>query len=279
MCKLTKFITGLLVLLLFAGCGTGMPLKTTQEEFQNIEHALLEGKWDSVMTNSEKLLVKEPDNVAVHFLLGLAYYMEGRYELQEEQYGYVLKDKQSMDDVVVWCEKLAQRFPQNYYAIFVLGSAYPIRDEDEKAIESYKRAIEIDKNLPDAYVGIGTIYAENEQIDEAAGYYKKATEVDPAYVVAYLNLGALYDYDDQTDKAIASYEKAIEINPRIPRVYIALGGLYLEKGDREKAMKAYEKIIELDPDGEFGKYAKEKIEQAQGHPDKDTADTKDEKKP
>jgi tetratricopeptide (TPR) repeat protein len=277
--KLTKFTAGLFVLLLFVGCRTGMPLETTQEEFQNIEHALLEGKWDAVMTDSEKLLVKEPDNVVVRFLSGLAYYMNGRYDLQEEQYEHVLKDKQSMDDVVVWCEKLAQRFPQNYYALFVLGSAYPIRDEDEKAIESYKRAIEIDKNLPDAYVGLGAIYAENEQIDEAAGYYKKAIEVNPSYVAAYLNLGALYEYDDQNDKAIASYEKAIEINPRIPRLYIALGRLYLEKGDRDKAVETYKKVIELEHGSPLGIYAREMIEKAQSGSEKGTADTKDEKKP
>lgn len=279
MIKLKKFITGLFILFLFTGCRTGTLLEKPQNDLQEIEHALLEGKWDAVITYSEELLVREPDNAIVHFLLSVAYYMKGEYELQEKQYPWVMKDQQSMDAVVVWCENLVRRFPQNYYARFLLGSAYPIKDEAEKSIENYKKATEINPNLADAYVGLGTIYLDDEQVDEAIKYFKKAIEINPTYIAAYLNLGATYEYNNQMDEAIASYEKIIEINPRIARVYVSLGDLYLEKGDREKAIKAYEKVIELDPDGELGKYAKEKIEQAQEHPDKDTADTKEQRKP
>ena len=231
------------------------------------------------MTYSEELLVREPENAIVHFLLSVAYYMKGEYELQEKQYPWVLKDQQSMDAIVVWCENLVQRFPQNYYARFLLGSAYPIKDEAEKAIENYKKAIEINPNLADAYVGLGTIYLDDEQVDEAIKYFKRAIEINPAYIAAYLNLGATYEYNDQLDEAIVSYEKTIEINPRIVRVYVSLGDLYLQKGDRDKAIKAYEKIIELEPNSELGIYAKDAIEKAQADSDKDTADTKEQRKP
>ena len=277
--KLTKFITGLLILLLFLGCRTGMPPGTEQGEFQNIEHALLEGKWDLVMTYSEKLLTGEPDNVIVRYLLSIAYYMNRKYELQEEQYPWVLKDQQSMEAIVVWCENLVQRFPQNYYAHFVLGSAYPIRDEGGKAIETYKKAIEINPNLADAYVGVGTIYLDDEQIDEAIEYFKRAVEANPTYVVAYLNLGSAYEYNDQIDEAIASYEKTVEIDPKIVRAYISLGALYMGKGNRDKAIKAYQKVIELDPKGELGIYAREEIKKAQTDSDKDTPDTKEKNEP
>ncbi|HKZ57259.1 MAG TPA: tetratricopeptide repeat protein [Thermodesulfovibrionales bacterium] len=277
--KLKKFITALFILFLFTGCRTGILLERPQNDLHEIEHALLEGKWDAVMTYSEELLVREPENAIVHFLLSVAYYMKGEYELQEKQYPWVLKDQQSMDAIVVWCENLVQRFPQNYYARFLLGSAYPIKDEAEKAIENYKKAIEINPNLADAYVGLGTIYLDDEQVDEAIKYFKRAIEINPAYIAAYLNLGATYEYNDQLDEAIVSYEKTIEINPRIVRVYVSLGDLYLQKGDRDKAIKAYEKIIELEPNSELGIYAKDAIEKAQADSDKDTADTKEQRKP
>ena len=257
------FTIGLLILLLFAGCKTGMPPGTPQEEIQNVERALLEGKWKEVETYSEKLLVKEPDNAVVHFVLSIAYYMSGKYGLQENQYRWVLKDQQSMDAVVAWCENLVQRFPQNYYARFLLGSAYPVRDEMEKATETYKMAIEINPNVADAYVGLGTVYLDDEQVAEAIKYFKKAIEINPIYVVAYLNLGGAYEYNDQIDEAIASYEKALEINPQVVSAYVSLGDLYLKKGDRDKAIKAYKKIMELEPNSELSTYAKEEIEKAQ----------------
>ncbi len=258
--RLKIFTIWLLIILLFAGCRTGMPSDKLQEEFQNIEYAVLEGKWNEVRTYSEKLLVRDQDNVIVHFVLSIAYYMEGKYELQEKQYPWVLRDARNVDDIVVWCENLVQRFPQNYYARFLLGSAYPIKDEMDKAIESYKKALEINPNLADAYAGLGAVYADIEQVDEAIRYFQKAIEINPTYIAAYLNLASTYEYNDQTDVAIAFYEKAIEINPAIAGAYISLGDLYLSKGDTDKAIKTYNKVIELEPGSELSIYAKEMIE-------------------
>lgn len=277
--ELKKCALWLLILLLFTGCTAGISVKAPPAGLQEIESAFLAGKWDEIITLGKNLLKVEPDNAAVGFVLSMAYYMKGEYELQEKQYPWVFKDEQSMDAVVDWCETLVQRFPQNYYARFVLGSAYPIKDESEKAIENYKKATEINPNLADAYVGLGTIYLDDEQVDEAIKYFKKAIEINPSYIAAYLNLGATYEYNDQIDEAIASYEKITGINPRITRAYVSLGDLYLAKGDREKAIKTYEKVIELNPDGELGIYAKDAIEKAQAGSDKDTADTKEQKKP
>jgi tetratricopeptide (TPR) repeat protein len=224
----------------------------------------LEGKWDEVMAYSEKFLAREPDNIVVRFVLSVAYYRKGKYDLQEKQNLWVLRDEQSRDAIVAWCEKLAQRFPQNYYAHFLIGSVYPIKDKPEKAIESYKKAIEINPNLADAYVGLGAMYIDNdEQVDEGIKCLNKAIEIDQTYVAAYLNLAAAYDYKDQTNEAIVAYEKIIEIDPQITGVYISLGELYSEKGDRDKAMKAYKKVIELEPDSELCIYAKKELERIQ----------------
>ena len=239
-----------------------MPPEASQGEFHNIENALLEGRWDEVMKYSEEYLSREPDNVVVRFVLSVAYYTKGEYDLQKEQHSWVLKDQQSMDAMVAWCEKLVQRFPQNYYARFLLGVAYPTNEETEKAIESYKKAIEINPNLADAYAGLGNLYLDDGKVEDALRYLKKAIEINPTYISVNMDLGAAYSENDQIDEAIASYEKAVEINPRITLAYFYLGELYLEKGDKENAIRAHKKVIELEPDG-LGVYSKKQIERIQ----------------
>ena len=262
--ELKKFTQWLLILLLFIGCKTAIPLKTPQADLQEIEGAVLEGKWKEVITYSEKRLEREPDNAVIHFMLSMAYYMKGEYELQEQQRSLALEDEESMDAIIAWCKDLAQQFPDNSYAHLLLGSAYRAKDEVDKALESYKRAIEINTNFADAYLGLGVTYLLNEQVDEAIHYIKKAIEINPMHMPAHLNLGFIYEYNGQIDEAIASYEKTIEINPHFTGAYIKLGDLYLEKDDRDKAVKAYKKVIELEPESELGIYAEDAIEDIEG---------------
>ena len=271
---LKKFTLWFLLPLLFIGCRAGVPLKTPQAELQEIENAFLAGKWDEVITLGEKRLEGKPDNAVVHFVLSMSYYMTGKYEIQEQHRSLALEDEKNVDAIIAWCKDLVQKFPNNYYAYLLLGSAYRGKDEVDKAMESYQKAVEINPNFSDAYLGLGAIYFAEEKVDDAIKYIKKAVEINPKHLAAYYSLGLIYEYTDQTDEAIASYEKVIEINPGFKEAYINLGDLYLEKGDRDKAIKAYEKVIELDPENELAIYAKGAIEKAQGH-----SDTEAEKKP
>ena len=273
MLKLRKYTLCLLIVLLFAGCQTGVPVRT-QVEPEGIETAFVAGKWDEVITLGEKRLEKEPESAVVHFVLSMAYYVKGDYGLQERERSLALEDEKKADAIVAWCEQLTQRFPDNYYAHLLLGSAYRAKDEANKAMESYQRAVEINPNLPDAYLGLAATYFINEKVDEAIKYFKKAIEINPNYVAAHYNLGSLYEYTGQIDEAIASFEKTVEIDPNFKEAYMNLGDLYVEKGDRDKAIKAYQKVIELDPEGELGRYAREAIEGIKGPTGKDT-----EKKP
>ncbi len=268
--KSKKWILWLLIILLFTGCRTGLPVATPQAESQEIESAFLQGKWDEVISTGEKRLQGEPDNVVVRFILSMAYYMKGEYDLQEQERSLAFEDEKSVDAIVAWCEQLTQRFPDNYYAQLLLGSAYRAKDEVNKAMDSYQRAVEINPNLADAYLGLAATYFISEKVDEAIKYFKKAIEINPKHVATYYNLGLVYESTGQVDDAIASFEKTVEISPNFKEAYMNLGDLYSEKGDRDKAITAYQKVIELDPEGEIGTFAKEAIEGIKNQTDKDT---------
>ena len=268
MIKLRKWTLYLLIVLLFTGCQTGVSVKT-QVEREGIEDAFVAGKWNDAIALGEKRLEKEPENAVVHFVMSMAYYMKGDYDLQERERTLALEDEENADAIVIWCEQLAQRFPDNYYVQLLLGSAYRGKDEVNKAMESYQRAIEINPKLPDAYLGLAATYFMSEKVDEAIKYFKKAIELNPKHVAAYYNLGSLYEYNGQIDEAITSFEKTVEIDPNFKEVYMNLGDLYLEKGDNDKAIKAYQKVVELDPQGELGSFAKEAIEGIKKQPAED----------
>lgn len=244
----------------FIGCNAGVSIKSQTENLQDIEKAFLNEKWDDLITLGERQLNAEPENAIVHFLLSMAYYMKGDYELQESHRSIVMDDEKNMKAVISWCEQFAERFTDNYYAHLLLGSAYRARDDVNKTIESYQRAIEINPALPDAYVGLATACFAAEKIKDAIKYLKKAIEVSPGHIPAYYNLGFMYEFNGQNDEAIAMYEKTIELKPDFKEVYINLGDLYMEKGEKGKALEVYQRLIEIDPDGDLSRYAKDVIE-------------------
>ena len=270
--KLKKCALWLLILLLFTGCTTGISVKAPPAGLQEIESAFIAGKWDDVITLGKNLLKVEPDNSAVGFVLSMANYMKGEYGLQEQQRSLALQDEKSIDTVVAWCKDLAQRFPDNYYTHLLLGSAYRYKDELNNSREAYTKAIEINPNLADAYLGLGATYYAEDNVEEAITYVKKAVEINPRLMPAHFSLGLLYEYIERVDEAIASYEKTIEIDPDFVEAYLSLGGLYSDKGEKDKAVKAYEKVIEMDPDGEFGIYAREAIKGVKEQLDNDTGE-------
>ena len=268
--KFKTIVLLLFILLLSAGCRTAIPVKASPAEMQEIENAFLSRNWDVVITHGKNLLEVEPDNVAVGFMLSMAYYMKGQYEHQDQQRSLALQDEKSIDTVAAWCKDLVQRYPDNYYANLLLGAAYRYRDELDNSRKAYEKAIEINPNLADAYLGLGATYYAEDDLDEAISSIKKAIAINPRLMPAYFSLGLLYEFLGRVDEAIASYEKTIEIDPNFVEAYLSLGELYSDQGEKDKAVKAYEKVIELDPEGEFGIFAREAIKGLKEQSDNDT---------
>jgi tetratricopeptide (TPR) repeat protein len=250
----------LLLLIMFLGCVAAVPPETSELNMQAIENAFLKGKWDETVNNGEKLLAKEKDNVVLHFILSMAYYMKGQYGLLSKHRSLATKDGASINAIIAWCQDLTNRFSNNYYSYFLLGSAYRDGDKLEEAIKSYEKALELKPDFADAYIGIGNVYLESLNMDVAINNYKKVLEIDPRHIIAYFNLSVAYGLSGQIDEAIASSKKTIELNQRFVEAYSYLGNLYLEKGDKDEALKAYEKVLELDPKSEIGIDAAEAID-------------------
>jgi len=133
-----------------------------------------------------------------------------------------------------------------YY--FNSGLSYAKEYQNEKAIESFNKAIEINPNYPQIYYNLANTYNEINQYDFAIENYKKAAELDPTMCLAFNNLGITYAKKEQYDLAIESFKKAIEINPDFITAYNSLGITYYKQKHYELSIDVYKKAIELNPD-------------------------------
>jgi glycosyltransferase involved in cell wall biosynthesis len=102
--------------------------------------------------------------------------------------------------------------PNDPKSNFDLGYFHFQRGEYEKAIEHYKKAIQLKPDYVDAFFGLGEIYASQERYEEAVGANRKILGISPKNAAACYNLGELYMGLKRYREAEEMYKKALELN-------------------------------------------------------------------
>jgi tetratricopeptide (TPR) repeat protein len=152
-----------------------------------------------------------------------------------------------------------------------------------KALENYKRAVQLDQNLADAYYYMATVYealmqpqlalpeykrylakaptgpnaaACKERVTALGGGTSKPGQPPPKVVTAeeaQKAAAAAQAYQDgyaaqqagKFDEAIQKYSEAVAATPAEASFHFALGTAYDNKGDLDNAIKTYEKALTL----------------------------------
>jgi tetratricopeptide (TPR) repeat protein len=129
---------------------------------------------------------------------------------------------------------------------FKRGNEFIQAGELEKAVEEYKKALEIDADNVDVLTNLGVVYYNLGQLDESVVYYSRAIESAPGDADIHSNLAAAYVQMNQLDRALEEYLTAMDLNPDLAEAAFGLGVVYLQQGEVEKAIQAFEKFQELD---------------------------------
>ena len=93
-----------------------------------------------------------------------------------------------------------------------------------------KKKLAAEPENPRAWHEIGTVEREAGNFSKAVEYFKKAVELDDKFVEAWQSLGACLSKLGELDKAIEAFTKAIVINPEYPTPYFSLGVAYSRRG-------------------------------------------------
>lgn len=132
-----------------------------------------------------------------------------------------------------------------------LGFAYAGKEDFEKALTAYEKALSLDKEYAVVYNNLGNIYIsiflktnDPKKCLESIQNFKKAIQLEPDFVSAYSGLGTAYRHCGNLNGAIQSWEKALEFKPDDNDALFNLGLAYLSKGDKEKALDYFNKFKE-----------------------------------
>ncbi|MBI4641981.1 MAG: caspase family protein [Candidatus Tectomicrobia bacterium] len=134
----------------------------------------------------------QPGSASIHFLQGMNYYDEGRYDLAIADFTKAIE--------------LDLKYVSAYTN---RGLAYHRKDQYDSAIADFTKAIEFYPHAL-AYNKRGNVYADKRQYTQAIADYTRALELNPKYADAYYGRARAYELTGRAKEAIEAYQSFLK---------------------------------------------------------------------
>lgn len=138
---------------------------------------------------------------------------------------------------------------RDYAARADLGNALVKLHEHNKAIDEYRRSIELYPRDVATHNNLGNELLNYEgKPDAAIEEFNTAIAIDPRNAHVHNNLGAALDKLGKLYEAMEEYKKAIAIDPRYARAHNNLGNALKSRGEINAAIDEYDEAVSIEPD-------------------------------
>lgn len=126
------------------------------------------------------------------------------------------------------------------------GIALKIKGDLDKAIQDYTKSIDLQPDAT-AYSNRGNAWLKKGDLIRAKADYDKAESLDPSYPHTYFNRSQLFLQQGDLQSALQDINKALAINTQDAQAYAARGDIYLRLGNAGQAEQEFKKAQAIDP--------------------------------
>jgi TolB-like protein/DNA-binding SARP family transcriptional activator/Flp pilus assembly protein TadD len=134
-----------------------------------------------------------------------------------------------------------------------VGLPLPLRRDSSYA--HARRAVALDPSLAEARALLGWAYVVRRELDRADAELKQAVALDPNQVDALAGLARLAWIHGRIDDAVRWQRRAVAVDPGAPTQQSWLGSFYMDLGDAAAAERAFSRAAGMAPDAPAPAYA------------------------
>ncbi|KXS17119.1 TPR-like protein [Gonapodya prolifera JEL478] len=196
--------------------------------------------------------------------LGRAYFEKSKYESAEanlkllrqlepwrlegmDTYAVVLWQLEKEVELSNLSHELVEFDKTSAISWFAVGNTFAIKCENDMAVRSFQRAIQLDPYFTWAYTLAGHAYLDDEDNEKAATYFRQAAVIDPRHHNAWYGLASQSFRQYQFENAKFFYQKAFAIN-QSNALLAMLVGITLQRMEQfGEARNWYERAQSLEP--------------------------------
>jgi tetratricopeptide (TPR) repeat protein len=218
----------------------------------------------------EQIVRLQPDSMDDHLLLGRLYRLNNDLQKAESEFKTAVKlDPQSEEAVttlaylynelgdttratqVLSSVPNTQRSAKLYSA---LGYTYEQQKEYKNAIESYRHAIELDRDNLDAIRGLAQNLLNDGQSDAALEQYKVIADANPEDAQTYVRIAEIYRKQGKFDLALDNLKKAESMVQDSFEVPYNIAAIYQAQGRYDEAIPILRNLLKKSEKAD-GKYS------------------------
>jgi tetratricopeptide (TPR) repeat protein len=146
--------------------------------------------------------------------------------------------------------------------------------DEQKAVEYYQKALQLNPNDAPVHNNLGSMYAEMGKVAEAQAEFQKAATINPAGASGYYyNLGVVMYNLGKMDDAAVPLKKATELDPNNANAFYWYGMALLGKAETKPdgtvvpvpgTVEAFQTYLKLQPNGTWAQAAQASLATIQG---------------
>lgn len=220
------------------------------------------GNINEFLVNLEQLLSGFPNLAYLKAQNALVYYNHMDYTNSEGIFDEIIRiDPYRLDDLDTYSNILYVMQKQSklaYLAQFVsqidrfrpetcsiIANYYSARQEHEKSIMYFRRALILNKKSTSAWTLMGHEFVELKNSHAAVECYRRAVDINPRDFRAWYGLGQAYEVLDMHMYSLYYFQKACALKPLDRRMWQAIAFCYSKLKNSPSAIKSYLRALQL----------------------------------
>jgi tetratricopeptide (TPR) repeat protein len=181
------------------------------------------------------------------------FHSDAAKKLSLQGYQYIANGK---PEVAIEAFRKLVRLEPSSNTYFLLGAAYHLSGDDQKAAINMEKVIKRDPKNFQLHRILGLIYIRLGKMTKALAVIRNAIKLRPQEAGIYLYFGYIQNNLHHWQLAIEAYEKAVSLNKKeslayllLSQVYINIGSIDISKQESffNKAIENLTKYLEFDP--------------------------------
>jgi len=171
-----------------------------------------------------------PNDLEIYLSIGSVHSLQGNHE----------------DAITVYEEALSFAEEDHDELYYNIGLSYQSMEKYDKAIECYKKSIEINLAHEGSLYELAFCLDIVGQLDNSIAYYKKFIDEDPYSAAAWYNLGIVCNKLERFEEAIEAYEFALAIDENFASARFNMGNSFMNLERYNEALQEFKKTIEVE---------------------------------
>jgi CHAT domain-containing protein/Tfp pilus assembly protein PilF len=145
-------------------------------------------------------------------------------------------------DAIPPIEELLQADPQNAYAHYALGLAYQNTKDYARALDSFRRAVEIAPGFPLSYREIAYSHSQRKTLDEGRTEIEAKLADESTRAAAHYGLAFVHNLGGRAAEALEALQRAIALDPDLLDAYRYVAFIRFRTGDFAEALAASQEL-------------------------------------